>query len=415
MQYRSWLYGVIVFFGFSLGMLGASLLSFFSKKTSMPAEVTIEAEYSDPVLSSEINNFQFLETSFKDLPGWDRAALASAIPILKRSCSSFLIRGLDYNLQPTSVGGTILDWKLACSKILTLARNEETNLRNILQEYFTPHAILTEGKDQGKFTGYYQPSINGSLSKSQKHNTPLYEVPSDMIQIDNKKFNFPANLKGLKGKISENRLVPYDTRKQIEEDSLFATRANILAWVNEVDAHILHIQGSGHIILDNGRTLFVGYSNNNGHKFKGIGSILLNAGAISRNSSSMQNIAKWLKANPKLATFYMQQNPRFIFFQRLNQPGAIGSAGIVLEPKHSLAVDPNYIPFGVPLWLDVMDADQEPLSRLVVALDSGAAIKGPIRGDFYWGLGAEAFANAGRLNSLGRYYLILPKSIQPHL
>ena len=129
----------------------------------------------------------------------------------------------------------------------------------------------------------------------------------------------------------------------------------------------------------------------------------------------MQDITKWLKANPKLARYYMQQNPRFIFFQRLNQPGAVGSAGIVLEPEHSLAVDPEYIPFGAPLWLDVIDADQRPLNRLVVALDSGAAIKGAIRGDFYWGLGPEAFAHAGRLNSLGRYYLILPQSIQPNL
>ena len=274
------------------------------------------------------------------------------------------------------------------------------------------YAVTTPASATGTFTGYYETGLRGSLTRTDKFSVPLFALPRDLIELDRRAFDLANDIPSVIGRVANRRLVPYDTRVDIEVSPQFADRADVLVWVDDpVDAHLLHIQGSGRVTLTDGSERRIGYAGNNGHRFRGIGSILLESGAIGAGQGSMPSVAEWLRKNPEQARGYMQDNPRYIFFRWINGPGPIGAFGVPLEPGRSLAVDPRYIPYGAPMWLDVNDPDGVALNRLVVALDTGSAIRGAVRGDYFWGAGEEAFAKAGRMKSAGRFYLFLPRTI----
>jgi membrane-bound lytic murein transglycosylase A len=199
------------------------------------------------------------------------------------------------------------------------------------------------------------------------------------------------------------------TRAQIEAGAL-AGKAPVLVWVDDaVDAHILQIQGSGRVTLEDGSVLRLGFAGSNGLPFVALGKILKDRGKIT--VSTMPVVRAWLKAHPAEAPALMAENPRYVFF-RLMPPstdGPVGALGVPLTPGRSLAVDPHFVPLGAPLWLDSLDPDGVKLQRLVVAQDSGNAITGAVRGDLFWGAGERAFDKAGRMNSRGGYYLLRPR------
>ena len=254
--------------------------------------------------------------------------------------------------------------------------------------------------------------MRGYLTRTETFSVPLYAKPTDLVELDKQAFDLPTTAPDVIGRVENRRLVPYDARRAIEQDAGFSNRAEVLVWVDDlVDAHLLHIQGSGRVRLTDGTERRIGYAGNNGRRFRGIGGILLSAGVLGPGQGSMPAVADWLRSNPIDGQRYMEENPRFIFFRWNDGPGPIGAFGVPLEPLRSLAVDPRYIPYGAPLWLNVKDPDGEPLDRLVVALDTGSAIRGVVRGDFFWGAGDAAFAKAGRMNSAGRYHVFLPRSV----
>jgi membrane-bound lytic murein transglycosylase A len=181
----------------------------------------------------------------------------------------------------------------------------------------------------------------------------------------------------------------------------------VLLWVDDpVDAHILQIQGSGRVLLEDGSVIRIGYAGNNGLPFVGLSKILKDHGKIS--DGTMPTVRAWLKSHPAEAPALMAENPRYVFFRKLPGDAPVGAFNVALTAGRSLAVDPHFVPLGAPLWLDSVDPDGNKLQRLVVAQDIGTAIKGAIRGDFYWGSGEAAFDKAGRMNSRGAYYLLLP-------
>jgi len=164
--------------------------------------------------------------------------------------------------------------------------------------------------------------------------------------------------------------------------------------------------------LPDGRALRVGFAGSNGRPFYAIGRALIDEGVVSRERASMQAIRDWMRANPARANEIMHRNERFIFFRLIEGEGPIGAQGVPLTPARSLAVDPAFLPLGVPLWLDTTwPASEKPLRRLMVAQDTGSAIKGPVRGDFFWGSGEPALEQAGRMKQTGRYWLLLPKPV----
>lgn len=350
--------------------------------------------------------------AFAALVGWAEDDLSAALPALRHSCGRLANQPDDGPLGPDGLAGTVADWRAPCAALEAAARGDDEALRGLLEQHFRPFAVSDAGNRDGLFTGYYEAELKAAASPDAPGATPLYRLPDDLVTVDLSLFR--ADLRGerLVGRIEGGRLVPYPTRKEIEAGAL-AGRGLELAWVADpVDAFFLHVQGSGRVIFPDGRVQRVGFAGSNGHAFYAIGRALIDEGIVSREESSMQKIRDWLRANPQKAREVMQRNARYIFFRPIDGDGPIGAQGVPLTAGRSLAVDASLLPLGVPLWLDTTwPGSDRPLRRLMVAQDVGSAIKGAVRGDFFWGSGEAALAQAGRMKQVGRYYLLLPVTV----
>ena len=313
---------------------------------------------------SQGRSFRLTEVDFSDLPGWEESDLKQALPALQNAC-----------IKPTS------EWTKFCKNLPSYTSNFQ--LRSYLEKNLTPYQVSSNGKTTGKITGYYEAELTGTRSHLNGVQMPIYGLP-----------------KGFK---KGDKLA---SRRDIERDRDF--EAPIIAWADDpVELFILHVQGSGRMMTPDGE-IRLGYAGNNGHTFKGIGSILADEGLLDETGHSMPQIRDWLQEHPKQALELMSRNPRYIFFKEMTGETPIGTGGVPLTAKHSVAVDADYIPMQTPMWLTTQDPDGIPMQQLVVAQDTGNAIKGGIRADFFWGHGEEAFNKAGRMNQQGSYYLLLP-------
>jgi membrane-bound lytic murein transglycosylase A len=331
--------------------------------------------------------------SFSDLPGWRDESVGNALPALVRSCDRLIKLPFDKSVGLDGSGGTVGDWYSPCSAARRLSVNDHETVRAFFEAWFTPFLATNNGTSDGLFTGYFEPELAGSRTRTARFTVPLLGKPKDLVVRD-----------GGNGESQVGRM----------EAGALANVAQPVAWVEDpVDAHILHIQGSGRIRLDDGSVLRLGVAGTNGHKFMGISRIMRDKGLI--DDTSMPAVRSWLKANPEQARTLMAQNPRYVFYRLVNGDGPLGSEGVPLTPERSMAVDPKFVPLGVPLFLDTVEPSGKPLRRVVMAQDTGAAIKGPVRGDFFWGSGEAAFQLAGRMKSPGRYWLLLPKSRSPRI
>lgn len=214
--------------------------------------------------------------------------------------------------------------------------------------------------------------------------------------------DFRETLKGqrIAGRVVNGNLKPYENRADIEAGKL--KDAKPLVWVDDpVDAFFLHIQGSGRVLLDDGTEMRVGYAAQNGHTYYAVGRELVKRGLMNKDDVSMQSIRAWLEAHPEQAAEFMNLNPSYVFFNELTGEGPLGAQNVALTPGRSMAVDRTRVPYGTPLWLDIAEPapDVGPIQRLVIAQDTGGAIKGAIRGDYYWGYGPEAEHYAGLMKS----------------
>ena len=311
------------------------------------------------------------------------------------------------------------DWLKPCKVGLALPLQRPDLARRFFEIHFYPFLATTEGRTEGLFTGYFEMELKGSWLRKEPFNTPIYERPSDLIEANLGAFN--SDLKGQKlvGKIVGGKFVPYEDRSEIEAGAL-SGRGLELIWVDSlIDAFFLHIQGSGRVRMDDGTIIRIGYAGRNGHAYNSIGKELIKSGELKRERVSMQSIRSWLVENPSKAAHLMATNRSFIFFRIVDgvnkslgeQHGPPGAQGVPLTPGRSIAVDRRYIPLGTPIWLDTTDPVNisDPLRRLVIAQDTGSAIKGPVRGDLFWGFGALAATKAGLMKQAGRYFLLLPK------
>lgn len=333
-------------------------------------------------------------TSFSALPNWQSDSVAEAIPAFRRSCEHLAKKP---------------DWAKACAALAQLRDGDNQATRDYFTAWFTPHAVSDNGNADGLFTGYYEAELHGSLHQHGPYKTPIYARPDDLITVDLGDFKPEWNGKHIVGKVVGPKLKPYDERTRIVRGSL-ANHAKILTWVDDpISAFFLAVQGSGRISLDDGSTLRVGYDGANGRDYVAIGRKLAESGDLPK-PVTMQGIRAWLTTHPDRATEIMNLNPSYVFFRALSGDGPIGAENVALTPHRSLAVDPAYINLGTPVWLDTTDSNNEPLQRLVIAQDTGGAIKGVVRGDFFWGFGKEAETMAGAMQSRGRYFVLLPKS-----
>ena len=283
--------------------------------------------------------------------------------------------------------------------------------KEFLEQNFTPYLVEYQGSPEGKFTSYYETEIFASYHKSDKYKYPVYGRPFDMIELNLQDFDKSLPNKRLVGRVKGNTFIPYYTRAEIHDKGL---NAPIILWGdNEVDIYVMQIQGSAVAKMDDGSFIRIGYADNNGREFKGIGSILLEEKLIKPGQASMGKIKKWLKENPDKALEPMNQNKRYVFHRLVNADGPIGAQGVSLTAGRSLAVDRKFIPLGALLWLETTGPDKENIRKLVVAQDVGGAIKGAVRGDYFWGSGGDdILEKAGRMHAKGQYYILLPKTTE---
>ncbi|HYB11112.1 MAG TPA: MltA domain-containing protein, partial [Alphaproteobacteria bacterium] len=279
-----------------------------------------------------------------------------------------------------------------------------------IEKWLKPFRAGNNGSADGLFTGYYEPELQGSRQAGGRFTVPLYGRPDDLVTVDLGEFDDSLKGKHVAGHVSGGALKPYATRAEIEAGAI-AGKARELFWVDDpVELFFLQIQGSGRVILEDGTVVRVGYVAQNGRSYRSIGKILVDRGDMPLEAVNLQSLKEWLRAHPSEAKSLMDQNASYVFFREMSGDGPKGAEGVALTPGRSLAVDPKFVSYGVPIWLDIESPKKgERIQRLVVAQDTGGAIKGPVRGDLFWGFGSEAEAMAGVMRSQGSYYLFLPR------
>lgn len=374
---------------------------------SRPAKPTVRADTGSP-------GFFLDRIDFAALPGWTSDRTAEALPSLARSCAALTKQPSDRRLtgaaQLTHRAGA---WRPLCRALAQGPYDNDAEARDFVARWFIPYRVRTKGGDRGLFTGYFIPDLRGARRQSARFQTPLYRLPPDLVRVD--LGAFLANFEGrhITGRLEDGRLEPYYSRAEIVAGAL-AGRDLELLWVEDpIAAFFLQIQGSGRVTLPDGGLVRVGYAGQNGHPYFAIGTELIRRGVLTRETVSLQSIDAWLRAHPREAPAVMNLNASYVFFRALDGP-IVGAQGVPLTPGRSLAVDRAYYPLGLPVWIDVQDSLDATarVRRLMVAQDTGGAIKGAIRGDVFWGHGAEAKRRAGPMKSEGRMVVLLPRFIQ---
>ena len=358
---------------------------------------------------------RFKKASFSDLSGWKGDNLQEALQAFQISCARIMQANPEKAFGPDGVGGTYADWQAPCQ---TLQNNVYRDPRVFFETWFRPWKVSSRntGDDEGLFTGYFEPELYGATYRSGRYRYPLLKMPKDLVMVDLGAFREDLKGRRIAGRVINNRLRPYETRGQIVNGSLSMENAEPLVWVDDpIDAFFLHIQGSGRVALDDGGSMRVGYDGQNGHPYYAIGRELIKRGELSKETVSLQSIRAWLEAHPDQAHEIMNTNKSYIFFRELEESGPLGAEGVVLTPGRSLAVDRVNMPYGAPVWVNIDEPLQNygKIRRLMVAQDTGGAIRGAVRGDVFWGHGETAETLAGHMKSQGKMWLLLPRDVTP--
>ncbi|WP_029006859.1 murein transglycosylase A [Azospirillum halopraeferens] len=323
---------------------------------------------------------------FRPLPGWGEDDHAGALAAFNHTCRWVNAQAPDRQLGSDPRAGTVAQWRPACAVARSLPRDDAEAARTFFESHFTPVSLST-GED-GLFTGYYEPELNGSWTRTARHTVPIYRTP-------------PRPKGG------------YPSRARIAAGALAGKGLEIL-WVDDpIGAFFMEIQGSGRVRMTDGTVVGLGYAGQNGHRYFPVGRELIDRGIATPEEMSLQFIRRWMEANPAEAQKLKNLNPSYVFFKLRNDGGARGARNMELTPGRSLAVDPAHVPLGAPLWVELKEAPVPggEIRRLVVAQDTGGAIKGPVRGDLFWGVGPEAEEGAGLMKARGRYTMLVPRLI----
>ena len=352
--------------------------------------------------------------TWDDLPGWREDDLSAAWPGFLRSCSAWRTR-------PAA-----LVWRSVCDTALAMERPASAQIRLFFESQLKPWSLVQSDAQgnlsrDGLITGYYEPILKGAKEKSARYRFPLLAVPDDLLILDFADLLPELKHLRLRGRVEGKKVVPYYSRAQIREREETSLRDKAIAWVEDpVELFFLHVQGSGRIALPDGKQMRVGYADQNGYIYQSIGRVLIERGDLKPEQASMQGIQAWARANPARLDELLNLNPSYVFFRELlvtadgADKGPPGALGVPLTPERSIAVDPRTTPLGAPVYLATTQPNSNALlNRLMLAQDTGGAIKGTVRADFFWGLGHEAGQKAGRMRQKGRLWVLLPLSYVP--
>lgn len=335
---------------------------------------------------------EFNQVSFSELPRWDDADHKKAIQAFIHSCNKFSKMAQNRVIGRQIVKITASDFYDVCEIAQVVKTMNSNQAQNFFENWFRPFLVSNKrGNSRGVFTGYYEASLNASEVKTEKFKYPIYAKPTDLTKE------------------------PYLTRAEIEEGALKNKGLELVYTDDKVDLFFMHIQGSGRATMPNGDEVRIAYAGRNNRKFIAIANYMADQGYLSRSNLNAATIKDWLRNNPDKADEVMNINEAFTFFRISKNEYIIGGQGVPLTPEHSLAVDRKVIPYGIPLWVDTKlkkkDGSKEQYSHLLIAQDTGSAIKGAVRGDIFFGHGIKNEEKAYYMASQGEYYALLPISI----
>lgn len=353
------------------------------KKKTIPKKITIN--------NSQANKITLTQVDFDNLPGWDDADVKKSLTAFQSSCEAILKRNPKHQVGTQHLKIKAGDWHPACHAAIAIETVTEDNAREFFEKWFHPIKIDQKKPATGVFTGYYMPQVKGSLTKTGDYSTPIYGLPKNL------RWEHP-------------------TRQQIDNGAL-GKKAPVIAWIKSpVDRLSMEIEGAGVVKLADGKKLYLSYAGENGAPYTSISSVLIKQGVMTKDNASKKAIKRYLDSHPTQAKSILAKNKSFVFFENMKEAKARGAQGMSLTPGYSLAVDKKWIPLGAPLWLktskpDIDTETDKKFQRLMIAQDTGGAIRGLVRGDIYWGAGKIATFLGEHMKNKGQYWLLLPKHI----
>jgi membrane-bound lytic murein transglycosylase A len=343
------------------------------------------------------------------LPGWNTDPVEAVWPAFRIGCRALLA---DPKTQPL--------WQLPCADSERVDATSANGVRAFFETHFIPYRVAAaDGRDVGRVTGYYEPLLKGSRERTAQFAVPLYAPPDDLLTVDLASVYPELKDKRVRGRVDGKKVVPYWTRADIEHGMTELTGKALVYVADPVEAFYFEIQGSGRIELPDGTVIRLGYADQNGHPYRSIARVLIERGDLPQERASLAGISGWAKAHPEATRALLDDNPSYVFFREVPSPekgspdaqidGPLGTLGVPLLAQRTIAVDPRSIPLGAPVFLaTTMPLSKVPLQRLVMAQDTGGAIRGVVRADYFWGFGPQAGREAGRMLQDGRMWLLWP-------
>lgn len=347
----------------------------------------------------------FMVSKWEMLPDWATQDLVASWPAMQQSCRAL-------RLKPV--------WLPICAAAAKVDRDDVLAQHAFYQTWFTPYQVFNpDGTDTGLVTGYYEPLLQGSRTRTKRFSYPIYGPPDDMLEVDMGALYPQFRGQIVRGRLQGKRVVPYFNRAEIDAGLATALQGHELFWVeNPVELFFLQIQGSGRIELPDGTRVKIGYADQNGHSYASLGRKLIDMGELKLEEASMQGIKNWAEKNPDRLFMLLGQNPSYVFFRELPNTlsAPLGALGVPLTNEYSIAVDQRIIPLGLPVFLaTTYPNNAEPLNRLMFAQDTGGAIRGAVRADFFWGFGEIAALRAGNMKQSGKMWVLFPRGGEPTL
>jgi membrane-bound lytic murein transglycosylase A len=340
--------------------------------------------------------------SYADLPGWAGDDHAAAFAAFRASCSALERREF---------------WRATCAAARTVEPAGSPEARAWFEANMRPWQLVNpDGNREGLVTGYYEPLLKGSRTRKPPYLYPAFAPPEDMVIVELGDLYPELKNMRLRGRIEGRKLVPYWSRAEWTQQEPRRSPEAVMWLDDALDFFFMQIQGSGQVVLDDGSRVRLGYADQNGHPYRSIGRWLIDQGELRSDQASMQGIKNWAKAHPDRVQELMNANPSLVFFRELPVEGSgpPGALGVPLTPERSIAIDPRHVTLGAPVFLATTYPDSpRPLQRLMLAQDTGGAIRGVVRADFYWGSGAEAGSQAGRMKQKGRMWALMPQDYAP--
>lgn len=375
-----------------------------------PEKATAEVKPSDvKMMDNKVPEYGLLKAvQWDDVDGLEpgklnQADLSASWPAWMQSCSALANKPM---------------WQKACNEAAQLNSqtankpSSDAILTYFKQNFSVYKTTNADGTDKGLITGYYEPILKGSRTKSAKYPNPLYQVPNDLVTVELDSLFPDLKYKRVRGRLVGNKLVPYYNRAEIESDAA-PLRSREFIYIDDIiDVFYMQVQGSGLVKLENGEQVHVGYADQNGHTYNSIGRLLVERGELTMANASMNGIKNWARNNPNKLRELLNNNPSYVFFRELpaGLPGPLGALGVPILGEQVVAIDPKFIPLGAPVFLSTTEPNStKPLKRLMMAQDTGGAIKGGVRADFFWGAGYDAGAKAGAMKQTGKIWVFLPK------